>query len=180
MTAWPASGEYVLPSDSNVGQVTIKPVMPVAVGSVAPAEFVSGLFEIGHASNPVPGSMVPARLFDNGSLNMSKPICPVKSPLPPKASQRWIWKPPKPASLDAGVLVRPPCIGPPASCSPLSGKSSSNTNTESFAGGYGEGSEMTVTGAHVGVPVQVFAGATGLQAAGIGAPPMPWPVVFAP
>ena len=70
MTAWPASGDrmFALPSDSYFGQVTIVPMMPVWVGSLAPErEFL----EIGQASRPVAGSMVPARLFDSGMLNMS-------------------------------------------------------------------------------------------------------------
>src|SRR6266446_3808481 len=48
MTAWPASGENVFLSDSNVGHVTIMPVIPVEVGSAA----FRGFVEIGHASNP--------------------------------------------------------------------------------------------------------------------------------
>src|ERR1700730_16527546 len=60
MTAWPASGEKVFPSASYLGQVTIVPVMP------------PGCCVIGHASIPLlEGSGVPARLFDNGMLNMS-------------------------------------------------------------------------------------------------------------
>jgi len=43
------------------------PVIPVEVGSAA----FRGFVEIGHASNPVAGSIVPAKLFDNGWLNMS-------------------------------------------------------------------------------------------------------------
>src|SRR3984893_722939 len=66
--AWPASGVRVLPSDWSFGQVTMVPVMPVCVGSFAP---LRAIFEIGHASRPVDGSMVPARLFDRGWLNMS-------------------------------------------------------------------------------------------------------------
>ncbi len=65
-TAWPASGDSVVPSDSYFGQVTIMPVMPAWVASVGQPGF-----EIGQASLPVAGSMVPARLFDNGMLNMS-------------------------------------------------------------------------------------------------------------
>jgi len=42
-----------------------------------------------------------------------------------------------------------------------------------FPGGYGEGSEYTVTSANV--PVHVVAGGTRVQANGMGAPPMPWP-----
>src|SRR5690348_12525480 len=38
---------------------------------------------IGQASRPVEGSMVPAREFDNGWLNMSWVSCPVTSPSPP-------------------------------------------------------------------------------------------------
>ena len=60
MTAWPARGDKVYPSDSYFGQVTIMPVMPPAV-----------LGETGQASRPVTGSIVPARLFDKGWLNMS-------------------------------------------------------------------------------------------------------------
>ncbi len=77
MTAWPASGESVLPSDSYFGQVTIMPVMPVAVGSVAASSALvpdvaeSSFMPIGQASLPLSGSMVPARLFVSGWLNMS-------------------------------------------------------------------------------------------------------------
>src|SRR6202051_2785478 len=71
-TAWPASGDRILPPASYFGQVTMVPVMPVEVGSLALREFV----EIGHASNPVAGSIVPARLFDNGWVNMSSVILP--------------------------------------------------------------------------------------------------------
>src|ERR1700675_2171011 len=65
-TAWPANGDRIVPPASYFGQVTIVPVMPVEVGSFGSRE----LFEIGHASNPVAGSIVPARLFDNGWLYM--------------------------------------------------------------------------------------------------------------
>src|SRR5438874_1223463 len=37
ITAWPASGDSVAPSDSNFGQVTSVPVMPNCVGSRVPA-----------------------------------------------------------------------------------------------------------------------------------------------
>src|ERR1700758_487744 len=77
-------------------------------------------------------------------------------------------KPPKPGSLGDNTS-----IPPPPSCSPLSGKSSSNTNTESFEGGKGLGCTSTVTAGKVPVELHVTAGATGTQA--IGAPPMPWP-----
>src|SRR6267378_612988 len=84
-TAWPASGDGVKPSDSNNGQVTIVPVMPVCVGSGmgrnCPGWAGSGtgpgivpireFAEIGQASSPETGSFVPAKLFDNGWLNMS-------------------------------------------------------------------------------------------------------------
>src|ERR1039458_2153991 len=79
-------------------------------------------------------------------------------------------KPPNPGSLGDSTS-----IPPPPSCSPFSGKASSNTTTDSFAGGYGEGCVSTVTDPKV--PVHVVAGATGVQAAGTGAPPMPWPQV---
>src|SRR6266850_4647430 len=45
-TAWPASGDSVVPSDSYFGQVTIVPVSPVWVGSFAP---IREMAEIGHA-----------------------------------------------------------------------------------------------------------------------------------
>src|ERR1700687_5404254 len=50
---------------------------------------------------------------------------------------------------------------PPPSCSPLSGLSSSNVNTETFAGGNGVSCNSTLTAACAG-PIP------------IGAPPMPW------
>src|SRR5437016_10353193 len=56
-TAWPASGDRVVPSASYFGQVTIMPVMPACVGLLVDC------FEIGQASFPVVGSIVPARLF---------------------------------------------------------------------------------------------------------------------
>ena len=59
ITAWPASGDKVLPSDSYVGQVTIMPTMP------------SGLEVIGQALLPVIGSKVPASELLTGMLNMS-------------------------------------------------------------------------------------------------------------
>src|ERR1700726_2841247 len=81
--------------------------------------------------------------------------------------------PPRPGSLAAMPTSPPPSAPPPASFSPLRGLSSWNTNTESLEVGNGVGCTSTVI---VGrVPVQVLAGGTGMQAAGIGAPPMPWP-----
>jgi hypothetical protein len=52
------------------------PVIPVALGLLRALPFVestpvSAVFEIGQASKRVAGSRVPARLFDNGWLNMS-------------------------------------------------------------------------------------------------------------
>src|ERR1700719_2102261 len=75
---------------------------------------------------------------------------------------------PRPGSLGDNVS-----IPPPPSCSPLSGKSSSNTKTDSFDGGNGVGCANILTAGKVPVAVHVTAGATGTQA--IGAPPMPWP-----
>src|SRR6267378_4344026 len=66
--AWPAIGDRVTPSASYFGQVTIMPVMPVCVGSLA---FAREFIEIGHASWFVVGSNIPARALDNGWLNMS-------------------------------------------------------------------------------------------------------------
>src|SRR5579863_8218653 len=67
---------------------------------------------------------------------------------------------------------------PPPSCSPLSGKSSSNTITDSLPVGSGVGSASTLTG---WVKAEVELHALGpprmLQAAGTGAPPMVWPHV---
>jgi len=80
MTAWPASGESVCWSDSYFGQVTIVPVIPNCVGSRVPAIGlplasncgpIREIFVTGQASSPVAGSIVPARLFDSGWLNMS-------------------------------------------------------------------------------------------------------------
>src|SRR6267142_1549276 len=59
MTTWPASGDWVTPSDSYFGQVGIIPTRP------------SVRFVIGHASSWVTGSMVPAKALDTGWLNMS-------------------------------------------------------------------------------------------------------------
>src|SRR5882672_8608758 len=140
--------------------------LPFASSWVPIREFV----EIGHASVLLlPGSGVPDRLFTNGWLNMSYVICPVASPVPPASSKRMMLKCPRPGSLGDKTS-----IPPPPSCSPLSGKSSSYTNTESFEGGNGSGSTRTVmTGGKVPEAVHVTAGATGTQA--IGAPPIPWP-----
>ena len=79
-------------------------------------------------------------------------------------------KPPRPGSFGASTSMPPP-----ESCSPLSGKSSSNTNTESFDGGKGLGctSTFTVAGKAPLVAVHVTDPAAGTQA--IGTPPMPWP-----
>src|ERR1700756_2816336 len=82
MTAWPASGDSVLPSDSYFGQVTIIPVIPVWVGSgiIFAGLFGSGIIPVrelnadaptGHASFPLFGSFVPARLLVSGWLNIS-------------------------------------------------------------------------------------------------------------
>src|ERR1700739_2202891 len=91
-------------------------------------------------------------------------------------------KPPRPGSLGE-ITSRPP----PASCSPLSGKSSSNTITESFPVGSGVGSVNTVTGAKLNavvVGVHAFAVVVlrMLQAGGIDAPlwVCPQPVFTAP
>ena len=63
ITAWPASGETVLPSDSYFGQVGIMPTkLPLGP---------SLRLVIGHASSPVIGSILPASEFDTGWLNMS-------------------------------------------------------------------------------------------------------------
>src|SRR5882672_969124 len=76
-------------------------------------------------------------------------------------------KPPRPGSWGASTSMPPP-----ESCSPLSGKSSSNTNTESFDGGKGLGctTTFTVAGKAPLVAVHVTDPAAGTQ--GIGAPPM--------
>src|SRR5262245_43292978 len=55
MIAWPASGESVAPSDSNFGHVTIMPTSPSVEDG-----------EIGHASSPVAGSIVPASELETG------------------------------------------------------------------------------------------------------------------
>src|SRR6202162_5505705 len=124
-TPWPASGEGVVPSASYSGQVTIVLVMPVELLELgAPVDVEKpcrAIFETGHASCPESGSRVPDRLFDNGMLNMSYVICPVASPEPPASSNRVMLKPPRPGSLGDNASTPPP-----ASFSPLSGKSSSN------------------------------------------------------
>src|SRR5271165_1769052 len=84
-------------------------------------------------------------------------------------------KPPRPGSMGATVP-----FPPPPSCSPLSGKSSSNTKTESFPVGSGVGTTFTITGAKAAVLVGVQVAdvevlAKMLQAGGIGAPPIVWP-----
>src|SRR6476469_959215 len=135
ITAWPASGERVVPSASYFGQVTMVLVMPVGLAAPKFPLVVSmptrSLFEIGQASTLLfAGSGVPAKLFDRGWLNMSYVIWPVASPVPPASSNNVILNPPRPGSLGDSTSTPPP-----PSCSPLSGKSSSKTKTESFDGG---------------------------------------------
>src|SRR5476651_469547 len=79
-------------------------------------------------------------------------------------------KPPRPGSFGDNTSTPPP-----PSCSPLSGKSSSNTNTESFEGGKGFGctTTFTVAGKAPVAAVHTTVPAAGTQA--IGAPPIPWP-----
>src|SRR5215469_10763795 len=81
-----------------------------------------------------------------------------------------ISKPPRPGSM--GAIVPLP---PPPSCSPLSGKSSSNTNTVSFAVGSGVGNTLMVTAAKLAVLAGVQPALKMLQAAAICAPLMVWP-----
>ena len=131
-----------MPSDSYSGQVTILPVMPIVPKEPGALPFelsipTNGFFVIGQASCPVRGSIVPASVLESGWLNMSWVNCPVASPVPPASSKSVISKPRRPGSLF--VFTAAPGIPPPPSCSPFSGKSSSNTNTESCAGGNGVG-----------------------------------------
>src|ERR1700674_3478977 len=70
MTAWPAKGDRVVPSASYFGQVTIMLVMPSGLG-VVPSNPTPATLEIGQASFPFAGSIVPAKLFESGILNMS-------------------------------------------------------------------------------------------------------------
>src|SRR6266699_1709986 len=150
------------------------------------------IFVTGQASRPVAGSIVPARLFTSGWLNMSYVICPVASPVPPASSNSTMLKPPIPGSFGDSTSMPPP-----PSCSPVSGRSSSNTNTDSFEGGKGSGCVSTVrdgyaapAGTHdvwpvagvqltatpltVAVQVVLVVGEQDTRAA-IGVPPMPWP-----
>src|SRR5207248_10884967 len=77
-------------------------------------------------------------------------------------------KPPRPGSFCDSTL-RPP----PPSCSPFSGKSSSNMNTESYEGGNGSGCVSTVSGLAVVGNEQVVAG--GVMVHWTGAPLMQCP-----
>src|SRR5207302_2680250 len=79
ITACPASGDSVVPSDSYFGHVTIVPVMPVWFGSrvlgigLPLASNCGPMREIlytGHASRPVAGSIVHARAITSGWLDM--------------------------------------------------------------------------------------------------------------
>src|SRR5580704_3500084 len=80
-------------------------------------------------------------------------------------------KPPRPGSLGESTSTPPP-----ESCSPFSGKSSSNTITESFPVGSGVGSVSTVTGAKEAVVlVELHPAVKTLQAGGTGAPLIVWP-----
>src|SRR5205085_2593458 len=113
------------------------------------------------------------------------------SPVPPASSNNVMLKPPSPGSFCDSTS-----IPPPPSCSPFSGKSSSNTNTDSFDGGNGSGCVSTVREAGVPPGGLQVAGAVAVQVtvgfetraqvvvvpvveqvteAAIGMPPMPWP-----
>src|ERR1700722_3702059 len=169
-TAWPASGDSVTLSDSYLGHVTILPVMPAWL-PVPVKTLAVTCAATGQASKPVEGSMVPAKEFDRGWLNMSWVSWPVKSPSPPKVSHKMTSKPPKPGSMGATVP-----FPPPPSCSPLRGKSSSNTMTDIFAVGSGVGATFTMTGAKAAVlVVQPLLPPKMLQAGAMGAPLMVWP-----
>src|ERR1700756_739268 len=83
---------------------------------------------------------------------------------------------PRPGSM--GAIVPAP---PPPSCSPLSGKSSSNTITESLPVGSGVGSTSTLTGwVKAEADEQAFDPPSMLQAGGMGAPLMLWPQFVSP
>src|ERR1700676_4425274 len=70
---------------------------------------------------------------------------------------------------------------PPLSCSPLSGKSSSKTTTESLPVGRGVGSTSTLTGwVNAEVVVHAFVPPRMLQAGGMEAPLMVWPQAVFP
>src|ERR1700751_842883 len=85
-------------------------------------------------------------------------------------------KPPRPGSMGATVP-----FPPPPSCSPLTGKSSSNTMTESLPVGSDVGSTATVTGwVKAEAVVHAFGPPSMLQAGGIGAPLMVWPHWLSP
>src|ERR1700741_1296050 len=84
-------------------------------------------------------------------------------------------KPPRPGLI--GATVPPP---PPPSCSPFSGKSSSNTITASLPVGSGVGSTSTLTGAKVDVVVHGVEPPSMLQAGGVWDPPMVWPQIASP
>ena len=60
MRACPANADRVLPSDSYFGQVTIIPTKPSL-----------DVLEIGQASFPVAGLIVPAKELDTGIPNIS-------------------------------------------------------------------------------------------------------------
>src|ERR1700751_1339935 len=67
-------------------------------------------------------------------------------------------------------------LPPPPSCSPLSGKSSSNTSTESLPVGSGVGSTSTLTGwLKAEADVHAFDPPRMLHAGAMGAPLMVWP-----
>src|SRR5437879_3155595 len=124
----------------------------------------------GQASRPVAGSIVPARLFTSGWLNMSYVICPVASPVPPASSNSVRLKPPSPGSFCDSTSMPPP-----PSCSPFSGKSSWKMNTDSFEGGNGSGCVSTVSGAvtpgtTVPTGTQLVAGAVGVQVGAVVVP----------
>src|SRR5579862_5683801 len=79
-------------------------------------------------------------------------------------------KPPRPGSFGESTSTPPP-----PSCSPLSGKSSSNTNTDSLEGGNGFGCTITFTLVGKAPVLAVHATLPGAGTQAIGAPPMPWP-----
>src|SRR5207244_13564564 len=79
MTAWPASGDKVVPFDSYLGQVVVVPVMPNCVGSrgaasVVPLESLGGpireSFGTGPASGHDGGSHVPDGQAPSGWWNV--------------------------------------------------------------------------------------------------------------
>ncbi len=128
-----------MPSASYFGQVTIVPVMPVSIARhCCPLRALPSRSGTHHTGGRIDGSRQAVR---------QRHVEHVVGHLPGGiAGAAGIVKEGDVETAQTGLVGRQHVeLPPPASCSPLSGKSSSNTNTESFDGGNGVGCVSTVT-----------------------------------